>query len=127
MFFNAQAETQNAAGAHPAQSPRAELLAHHPEPVAAPEKLAVDDEHRHTEDTKLLGFPVNPVQLAPPLAIEEVEERARWRPTLFEHLANRAAIFDIERALPEAFEHKVVVALESPPPLRIKHPDRRDG
>src|SRR5882672_309504 len=55
-------------------SRRAKLLAHHPEPVAAPENLAVDDECRHAEHADFLGLAANPVVGGTAVAVEEIKK-----------------------------------------------------
>jgi hypothetical protein len=98
-----------------------QFFAHHPEPVAAPEQLAVDHERGHAENAGLFGFAANPLQFAPPLAVRELVKGGARGAGLRERLANRFTILDIQLALPEALEHDIVVSAQRTMPLCVYH------
>src|SRR5689334_14322688 len=103
-----------------------QLLAHHPEAIAAPENLAVDDIAGNPEHAERFGLALDALVLAPSLAGKKVHEPRCARSALLDHTRDRIRILDIEFALPEALEHDVVVFAEHFRLLREEHPDRRD-
>src|SRR5690349_6238333 len=115
MAFSSSAPARNAHAI--------ELLAHLREPIAAPEELAVDDEHRHAEDARLLRLRPDAVVLGAALAFDEGAESLGRRARLLQHRLHHVERLDIELAFPEAVEDDVVVAPEDAFPFRIEQAD----
>src|SRR5215472_3058908 len=90
--------------------PSAEHLTDIGQVFAAPEQLAAYDKGRDAEHPTRLGGTTDAVQLRAPRAFPIVGEPGRIGTRFCQHAADHRDIFDIELALPEAFEDRVVVA-----------------
>src|SRR5690348_16780002 len=80
--------------------------------LAAPEQFAVKYETRHAEYPNRLGGTADAVQLCTPRARRIIREPRRIGAGFRQHPADHADILDVELALPEAFEDRVVIAAE---------------
>ncbi len=90
-----------------------EPLAQEPDPVAAPEQLAVEDEGRHAEHTRGLGLAAQAIVFCPALACQERRETRRGA-GLDQQRLDRLDALRIELTAPEALEGLVVVGAETP-------------